>query len=191
MRGKAYLFCVLAALIMALPMVPQASATIVNDLVTFSATNFTSFPVGGTSVPDPVTGSFTITFDNSTSISTPTTGTTTGISYVSLNIPLGSALSFSYDQPTDFLYVGGLSNGPGVIQILPGNDDFYLRISSFSTAPTFGQFGYAENTGDYFYTTSAVGQGLTVGPAPVPLPGTLPLVLSGLGALVAWRRRSA
>jgi MYXO-CTERM domain-containing protein len=26
---------------------------------------------------------------------------------------------------------------------------------------------------------------------PVPLPGTLPLVLSGLGALVAWRRRSA
>ncbi len=64
MRGKAYLFCVLAALIMALPMVPQASATLVNDLVTFSATNFTSFPVGGTSVPDPVTGSFTITFDN-------------------------------------------------------------------------------------------------------------------------------
>lgn len=26
---------------------------------------------------------------------------------------------------------------------------------------------------------------------PVPLPGTLPLVLSGLGALVVWRRRSA
>ncbi|MGO9622215.1 MAG: VPLPA-CTERM sorting domain-containing protein [Desulfobaccales bacterium] len=192
MRGKAYLFCVLAALIMALPMVPQASATLVNDLVTFSATNFTSFPVGGTSVPDPVTGSFTITFDNSASVSTPTTGTTTGISYVSLNIPLASALSFSYYQPTDFLYVGGLANGPAAIQISPGNDDFYLQISNFTSAtPTFVQLGYAEYTGDYFYTTSAVGQGLTVGPAPVPLPGTLPLVLSGLGALVAWRRRSA
>lgn len=188
MRRKAYFVFLATALLLALPMVSQASATLLNDLVTFSATNFTSSPPGGTSVPDPVQGSFTITFDNSASISTPTTGTTTGITLDTLNIPLATALSFSYDSTADTLYVGGLALGPEVIQVGPGANDFYLRILNFSTAPTFDQLGYAETTGDYFYTTSATGQSVTVGPAPVPLPPTVLLLGSGLLGLVGLRR---
>ncbi len=197
MRKKAYLFCVLAALIMAVAMVPQANATVLDDLVSFSATNFTSFPTGGTSVPDPVTGSFTITFNNSADVSTPTTGTTTGISLVSLNITLSSALSFSYTQSTDTLWVGGISEGPSVIAISPGDNDFYLEIANYSTAPTFVQFGYAETSGDYFYTGSPTpeGEGLTVTPITptVPLPPSLLLLGSGLLGMAGfgWRRRKA
>lgn len=41
-----------------------ASAATITDLVTFSATGFSSTPTSGLTPPtDPVTGSFTITFD--------------------------------------------------------------------------------------------------------------------------------
>ncbi len=75
-----------------------ASAAPVTYDVTFSASGFTAFP-GGSAPTDPVTGEFTITLDTTQTYSTPTTGTTAGITLNNLNINLGSPLSFSY-SPT-------------------------------------------------------------------------------------------
>ncbi|MGB8873864.1 MAG: hypothetical protein ACLPOQ_02835 [Desulfobaccales bacterium] len=187
MRGKTYLFCVLAALIMALPMVPQASATIVNDLVTFTATDFTAVPSGTTVPVAPVVGSFTITFDSTLNYTNETSGITL-YNAPSLNIPLGSSLSFNYTASSGYLVVGGNAYLTGIVEY-PGSDDFYLQILTFTTAPTFNQLGYVLNN-DYFYSPGAGADGtVTVGPAPtVPLPPTVFLLGSGLLGLVGLRR---
>jgi hypothetical protein len=58
----------------------------------FSATGFEA---AGAPV-DPVTGSFSVTFDNATDL----TDVTSGISLTGLNISLGSAPAFTYSQTT-------------------------------------------------------------------------------------------
>jgi len=96
-----------------------ANAALVNDLVTFTASGFTS--AFGQPVPtDPVTGSFTITFDPTQTY----TDQTVGITLKSLNIGLGTALAFDY-SPTDNgngaadeLVVGGLEDGAGLFNAL-------------------------------------------------------------------------
>jgi len=71
-----------------------ADAALVHDLVTFTASGFTS--AFGEPVPtDPVTGSFTITFDPTQTY----VDQTVGITLNSLNISLGSTLAFDY-SPT-------------------------------------------------------------------------------------------
>ena len=59
------------------------------------------FPIGAP--VDPVTGSFSVTFDDAISY----TDETSGIVVSNLNIPLGSAPAFNYFQPGDVLYIGG------------------------------------------------------------------------------------
>src|SRR5271168_1696950 len=107
-----------------------ANAALVNDLVTFSASGFTS--AFGQPVPtDPVTGSFTITFDPTQTY----IDQTIGITLKSLNISLGSALAFDY-SPTgnthgaaDELVVGGLQEGADSVLLSPTVfDDFDLHI---------------------------------------------------------------
>jgi hypothetical protein len=161
-----------------------ANAAVVHDLVTFSATDFSSSPPGETPPVDPVTGSFTITFDPTQTY----TDSTAGITLNSLNIPLDSALAFDY-SPTgsgaDELVVGGLADGACCLTISPApSSDFYLHIITFTTNPTFQQLGYVEAGGAYFYTTDETG---TVSVTPitpgVPEPSTWAMMLIGFVGL--------
>ena len=166
-----------------------AEGSTITDTVNFSASGFTA-AFGGTPT-DPVTGSFTITFDPTQSYS----NETAGITLNNLNIPLGSSLAFSY-EPTvsplgpSTLIVGGVNSGAEFVTFF--TDDFYFQIVNLVTSPEFRQFGYTTAGGLYFFTdvnssTSSVSVSAT------PIPAALPLFASALGGLglFGWRRRKA
>ena len=168
-----------------------ASAATVSDLVTFSATDFQT--INAPAPVDPVTGSFTLTFDPTQDY----LNSTTGISLKSLNIALGSSLSFTYNHTNDFLQVGGLFDGAGTIQIAPSTDDFFLQIFGLGAgAPTFNQLGYTQasfSSDNEFYTINQTG---TVSATPstvaVPEPSTWAMLLLGFAGIgfLAYRRKS-
>jgi hypothetical protein len=165
---------------------PVASvAGTVSDLVTFSANTFSAG-----APTDPVTGSFTITFDPTMTYA----DSTSGITLNSLNITLDSALSFDYSpspQTVDGttyaageLVVGGSFDGAGHVQFSPATNDFWLFINTFTTTPAFDQVGYAQTAAgnNQFFTTNQTGS-VSVEPAPVPIPAAGWLLLSALGGL--------
>jgi hypothetical protein len=173
-----------------------ANAALVHDLVTFTATDFTvGIPPGPVPV-DPVTGSFTISFDPTQTY----TDETAGITLKSLNISLDSALSFNY-SPTatpsllaDELVVGGVNDGACCIDTGPPipENDFYLHIYTFTANPTFQQLGYAVAGGGYFFTAEATGS-VTVTPINTPVvpePATWAMMLAGFAGLgfLGYRR---
>jgi hypothetical protein len=188
--------------LMSIGTLPATAAT-VTDVVTFSATSFTGGPpplyTGGTAPTDPVTGSFTITFDPTLTY----TDSTTGITLNSLNISLVSALSFDYSPnsytigATTFgageLVVGGVESGACCITLPSTDPDFYLQILTVTTTPAFNQLGYLTADGSYFYSAIGTSGGsVTVTPvSTTPLPAALPLFATGLGAmgLFGWRRK--
>jgi hypothetical protein len=171
----------------------SASADTITDLVTFSATSFSGGAppsyTGGTAPVDPVTGSFTITFDP-----TQTYSDSTGITLNTLNISLGSSLAFDYSPSTGELVVGGSSDGAASVFLESGNPDFYIQILNFSSASTFNQLGYVTEDGSYFYSaigTDAGSVSVTPEVSATPLPAALPLFASGFGVmgLLGWRRK--
>jgi hypothetical protein len=180
--------------------VGAANAAIVSDLVTFTASGFTS-AFGQTVPTDPVTGSFTITFDPTQTY----TDQQAGITLNSLNISLGSALAFDY-SPTgntngaaDELVVGGAQDGAGSVYLSPTvYDDFYLHILTYSSTPTFQQVGYTTSSAtpnsNYFFTDlpdSGAGS-VTVTPitGSTPEPATWAMMLAGFAGLsfLGYRR---
>jgi hypothetical protein len=181
-----------------------AKAASVTDDVTFSASGFTSFPTGVTPPTDPVTGSFTITFDPTLSYTDLTTEGSS-ITLGSLNITLGSALSFCY-SPTAYtcsgsafsageLVVGGSNAGAATVIYGPGADttnDFTLQLSSFTSSPVMTLLLYAQTSNDSTFFDSSVGS-VSVTPvvSATPVPAALPLFATGLGALglFGWRRK--
>jgi hypothetical protein len=177
---------------------PLASlAGTVTELVTFSANSFQFSPPGGSVPTDPVTGSFLITFNPASTYA----DSTSGITLESLNISLGSALSFNYsptaqtvDGASDAageLVVGGIATGAGSVQYSPATNDFWLTIDNFATAPTFDSVGYSQvSAGNYiFYTPSSSDGSVSVQPVPLPASAWLLLAgLVGLGAMVPRRR---
>jgi PEP-CTERM motif len=191
-----------------------ATASTITDDVTFNVP-FTSGTSGGGAgpsysggaTPSAVTGSFAITFDPTLTYTNDTAGITeTGLT----GITSDSAFSFDY-SPTSYmidsttfaageLVVGGLSDGACCVAISPSTaNDFYLHVLTFSTTPTFQQFGYATSTNDYFYTDTLSGAAVagagsvTVTPAgtAVPEPSSLLVLFAGLLALAgaSWRKR--
>jgi hypothetical protein len=169
-------------------MAGAANAALVHDLVTFSASNFT---VGSGSNPapvDPVTGSFEISFDPTQTY----TDETAGITLDTLNIALGSALSFSYSTTGSFagiLVVGGINDGASSIIFNPSTDDFWLFINNYATAPSFKQLGYTQtsvSTDNLFFTPDPGGTGsVTVTPitSGVPEASTWAMLLAGFAGL--------
>jgi hypothetical protein len=164
-----------------------ANAAAVTETFNFSGTQFIS--VNSIAPPvDTVTGSFTLTYDPTQSY----TDATTGITLNSLNIPLSSAISFSYDPTTHFLVVGGASDGAGSIFIQPASSsDFYLNIQNFTTNPTVEQLGYVESSipDGYFYTPANDPGSIT---AAVPEPSTWAMMILGFVGVgvMAYRRKS-
>jgi hypothetical protein len=124
MRTKLIL---LSALVGGIAMVGTraANAALVHDIVTFTASDF-NIDVGPDSPPvDPVSGSFTISFDPTLSYTDETAGIT--LTPGSLNIALGSTLSFSYNAPTSMLpattlVVGGISDGAQQVFVNPSSN---------------------------------------------------------------------
>ena len=171
----------------------QSPAATITDTVDFSATGFTTGVGTGSAPTDPVTGSFTITFNPALTYTDPTTA---GITLNSLNIALDSPIGFFY-SPTGpnagELFVGGIENGVCCVQISPTlYNDFYLHITNFSTDPAFQQLGYTTPSG-YWYTTGTDGSSISVSPvstAPEIDPGSAASGLTLLlGALMVLRGR--
>jgi hypothetical protein len=158
--------------------------------VSFSANGFIS-TYGQPAPSDPVTGSFRITFDPTQTY----TDATSGIVFKTLNIALGSALSFDY-SPTgntngaaDELVVGGLQDGAGTVQYSPSTDDFWLHINTFTTSPTFQQVGYSATSAgsqSLFYTPGTAGENGSASVTPVttvPELSTWAMMLTGFAGL--------
>ncbi len=161
--------------------------------VTFAASNFNFTPA-----PTPfVLGQVDVTFDPSALAGTLTNGTTATLDFLNMNV---TNVGYFYNGLTDDLALGGVVV-PGDIAngMSPGNGhtDFEVWISTFSTAPTFSFFTYFDPSDPAHIFTSHTGAvhvdvvATTV--ASTPVPATLPLFVSALGAIgfVGWQRRKA
>ena len=186
MSRSAALICMLAGLVLMSAMVFQANAAMMTYYVTFNAAGFD--PVAPV---EPVTGSFTITFDPTQSY----TAETSGITLNSLNINLDSAVAFTYPyvgSSGDTLLVGGEQNGSK--NILAGTNDFGLVIDNFTTSePSFYAFLYSQTNQTSVYVAFPAGEigSISGSVTSQPVPPSVLLLgsgLVGLGAL-SWRRK--
>jgi hypothetical protein len=171
-------------------------ATPITRQIDFSFTGL-ALVSGGPAVPppvDPVTGSFTITFDPTLAYSNQTTGLVTN----SLNLILGSTAGFTYFLSQDILSLGGLN--AGVTGTASNTFDFGIRMDHFLTAPVIGSAGYSQGGAVYAAGSSVTGTN-TVGnlsftlavtdpnAVAVPEPLTLSLFSAGLVGAATLRRR--
>jgi hypothetical protein len=185
-----------------------ASASTITDNVTFTA-YFTSPNYGGgtgssgytsgATPASPVTGSFTITFDptqtytdDTADISNPVLGGITSDSAFSFDYSPNSYTIGATTFAAGELVVGGVNDGACCIVLPSSTNDFYLHVLTFTTTPTFDQFGYATANDDYFYTLNgSSGGSVTVTPqtTTTPEPSTLMLFGGGLLGIAGLIRR--
>jgi hypothetical protein len=184
---KTKILGLLAVGLLSAPMV--AGATIISGTYQFSATNFYQ---NGPSPVDPVVGTFSITFDNSTDISHSWTGTTHGFVLHSINVPAGPG-GYSYFAERDLLFIGGLVTGVGAIDA--NLDDWGLMVFDISSSPNAVFFAYSPIGPEYMLPFTDIVSITRLGPAPdpvpVPEPGTLALLGLGLAGLGLTLRRKA
>jgi hypothetical protein len=149
--------------------------------LTFSATTFVPEGLGSPPV-DPVTGSFSFTYDPLQSYS----GSTDVVLNL-LNINLGSTLAFNYDPVAKRVTIGG--DQVGVTGIQSGSNDIYLRVDLFpgGIAP---YAGYAQTSVlDSFFTHDVTYTVATVAATPVPSSVLMLMTaFAGLGGVGLLRR---
>jgi len=167
-----------------------ADAGLVTYQVDFTASGLSNYTDPGRSLPpfDPVTGSFTLTFDPANNYD----DEANGITLNALNIGLPAQFLFTYD-PTLF---GGLleigSDPNGVNTLIGGTNDFYVEIYDFLSTPTADYLAYTQATTEDGYDTSDVSATVTT-LSTTPIPPSLLLFTSALGSLgfAGWRRKQA
>lgn len=142
-----------------------ASATTVTQTVNFTASGFVPF-VPAAPV-NPVTGSFTFTFDPAL-----TSFNDTSIITNSLNISV-AGVGFDYVPGADLLTIGGQVSGIPAVGV--GTNDFLLVLGGFVDGPLSPTFRYSQ--GGFVYTAT------NVEISAVPLPPAFVLMMSALGAL--------
>ncbi len=185
-RSVALTVAALSAVAAAAP----ARAGTVTERFTFAATGIADASgVAGTAPYATVGGSFTLTFDPTSAVST---DATTGLTVSSLTpAVLGdSGVAYRYDPTVDGgeLIVGGLSNGVEYLQA--GTDDFGVVIGNvLSASPTFGDLAYTTDATSAFYTTDAGTLTVAAVATPLPTSATAGLSLIGLLGVARLHRR--
>jgi len=160
----------------------SVSGAVITYNVSFTAQNF---QIGSGLNPPPVSpvmGNFTVSLDPAVH----TVASTSNITLNSLNIALGSPLSFTYNPIIEggfsagTLRVGGSQLGPDTIRFSPSSNDFWLFVPGFATTPTFGQLGYTQTSvsnNNLYFTLNQSG---SVSVSAVPEPSTAGLMLFAL-----------
>jgi hypothetical protein len=153
----------------------------------------------------PVTASFTLTFDPSVNY----TNETSGITVNELNVPVSSAIGFSTgtDASGDlFMSIGGIENSAGDVGF--GTNDFVLQLRfdggdldkpslPLCSDPGFSCGGLPTTYASGYTTTSdpnSLFLGLVATVSPAPEPATWAMMLTGfagLGAALRMRRKLA
>jgi hypothetical protein len=175
------LFAAATALTLISAAVPApAAASIITLNETFTVTGLSSGSPLST-----LTGSFSLTFDNSAD-ALDTTGTVLTISVDGLSLA-GATTMFAYTHAFDTLHVGAYSVGNFVTNA--GTNYIDLHISQISTTPMFAdaQFSQAGFSQNFFSRTGTVTPVTPV--AAVPEPVSLALLSTGLAITGVLRRR--
>jgi hypothetical protein len=174
---------VAATLLILMTLADPTSATIIRATYSFTASGFEpEAPV------DPVTGSFSVTFDNSLDVRDQASGVFVASP---LNIAVGSQIGINYSPLDDTLTIGGLESGVNTIDGV--FSDFAFDILNVSGKFTFIGEGDQEVKGpiflDFFYSqsTGAVFSALTV--VPIAEPTSLTLLTAGIIGLGLVRLR--
>ena len=189
------ILCAVAVTAIIFTFVPRSHADVTTYDVEFTANTLVTGSGPDPAPVDPVIGSFQVTFDPTLTY----VDNTIDISLNSLNIALGSALSFSYDPDTDAfgggtLIVGGTASGPGFITYDPSTNDFWLFITNFATAPAFEQLGYTQtavSNDNLFYTLNQTGTVNVTTAIPEPSSMVLASVLASAFCFMRRRKTTA
>lgn len=168
------------ALVAAAMMAGPASAAIIHRTYEFTAGGF-----GAGAPVDPVTGSFTVKFDNSASIVDASSGLTVNAFNLSV-----APLVYTYVNAVDSLIIGGANGGANSFD---SAGDFWIQLFGVSGDNTRVAGVYYTTAGASFFSTKLWRSGgASVVSAPVPEPATWIMMICGLGfAGGALRRRVA